>query len=440
MYTMQDKEPYIEVGIVHRKELEFSLNGDFWLNGISMVAPGTYIIRSEGGKVCFCEKIYDELSFVPTVSDISFDISQVLIGIRFHWEREESQRFPGELKIICDESGLVAINRVPLETYLISVISSEMKASASAALLRAHAVISRSWLLAQLSEKGNKSTVERCVENGEEIIKWFDREEHVLYDVCADDHCQRYQGITKAFLPEVAEAVRETRGEVVVYDGKVCDARFSKCCGGVSERFESCWDNAPHDYLTPVYDREDDRIMPDFSSEEAANIFIRRVPDVFCNTRDEAVLDQVLNDYDRETNDFFRWTIKFRQADLSRLLQKKLGIDFGKICDLIPLSRGASGRIIRLKIVGTKRTVVIGKELLIRRALSETHLYSSAFVVDKSGSGKGIPEEFVLIGAGWGHGVGLCQIGAAVMGEKGYSYRQILEHYFKNTELRHIYP
>ncbi|MDL2223737.1 SpoIID/LytB domain-containing protein [Bacteroidales bacterium OttesenSCG-928-M06] len=361
----------------------------------------------------------DELHIRNNPHNRSFIIQNVPIGIHFHWEREEDQEFKGELKLIHEDNKLTAINIIPIEDYLESVISSEMSATSFPELLKAHAVISRSWLLAQkektslLNQTGKKYNSISETEN--EYIRWYDREDHKNYDVCADDHCQRYQGITKASTPAVKEAIANTFGEVLMYDGKICDTRFSKCCGGVTEQFENCWEPVPHPYLESV-------------------------EDTFCNTNDQEVLKQVLNNYDQETHDFYRWTVSYSGKEISRLIRDKSGWDFGDIIDLIPIELGASGRITKLKIIGTSLTKTVGKELFIRKILSETHLYSSAFEIEKIYEEKeDIPKRFILHGSGWGHGVGLCQIGAAMMAKEGYSYKEILAHYFKKSQLKKIY-
>ncbi len=352
--------------------------------------------------------------------DGTFEIDDVAIGIGFHWERRERQRFAGKLRVIRDGDNEVAINDIPLERYLESVISSEMNANASEALLKAHAVISRSWLLANIRKEEAARRVIRGTPRpygqGAEIIRWYDREDHRLFDVCADDHCQRYQGLTRQTNPAAARAVAETRGEVLAYGGAICDTRFSKCCGGRTELFENCWEPVAHPYLTSVADNSGADGEPDF-----------------CDTSDAEVLRQVLNSYDRETPDFYRWEVSYTPAELSELLRRKTGIDFGTVEALEALERGPSGRVVRLRVAGSKRSAVIGKELEIRRALSDSHLYSSAFEASLENG------RWVLRGRGWGHGVGLCQIGAAVMGAKGYDYRQILAHYFPNATLEKIY-
>ena len=392
---------------------------------------------------------YAELIFTPTTDECFFELQDVVIGINFHWERKENQSFKGALKLIINNGQLTAINLIRVEDYLTSVISSEMSATASNELLKAHAVISRSWLLHPImnvkthglaAQRGLASYVKPHGRAAH--IKWYERDAHTHFDVCADDHCQRYQGITRASTQAVMDAIAATRGEVLMYDGNICDARFSKSCGGASETFENCWAPEHYPYLTKVIDNDSapEGFDTDLTVEANAERWIRESPAAFCNTTDKQVLSQVLNNYDQETTDFYRWKVTYTQAEIAELLHRRSGIDFGAIIDLIPQKRGESGRIIELKIVGTKQTVVVGKELEIRKWLSNSHLYSSAFVVDKAGTTNGIPQQFTLTGAGWGHGVGLCQIGAAVMGEKGYLYDQILLHYFRGAELERIYP
>ncbi len=329
-----------------------------------------------------------------------------------------------------------------METYLTSVISSEMSASSSAELLKAHAVISRSWLLAQMKKRQQMTDggdhFFSFVRKEDELVRWYDREDHTIFDVCADDHCQRYQGITQASRPVVVEAVKATRGQVLYADGDICDARFSKCCGGVTEEFQYCWENLPKSYLKSVRDvREGAPVQ--LTAAADADRWIRTSPDAFCNTQDKTILRQVLNDYDRETADFYRWTVEYTQEELAALIEEKLHLGLGNILALEPLERGKSGRIVRLKIVGNERTFTIGKELEIRRTLSKTHLLSSAFVVDAFDVADGVPQRFRITGAGWGHGVGLCQIGAAVMGEQGYRYDEILLHYYQGAEVKKVY-
>ena len=444
------QEPVITVGILSGKEIGFSFPKEFISSdGIAICGIQQAVYRK--GKICWQEKEYDELSFTPQRDTSSFfELQDVTIGINFHWERKEVQRFKGELKIIVEDDRLTAINIIPIEDYLTSVISSEMSATASLELLKAHAVISRSWLLNKLKVANGKLKVIMHPDNTanfelstlpSQLIKWYDHEAHKNFDVCADDHCQRYQGITRASTPQAIEAVFATRGEVLMYEGEICDARFSKCCGGAFEEFQNCWENVKHPYLIGQRDSKTETRLPDLTKEVEADKWIRTSPAAFCNTHNKQVLSQVLNNYDQETTDFYRWRVCYSQQELSELIHKRSGIEFGKIIDLIPVERGTSGRLVRLKIVGTLRTLIIGKELEIRRTLSSSHLYSSAFVVDKEykEDEKEIPSRFILTGSGWGHGVGLCQIGAAVMGEQGYKYKEILSHYYPGSAIEQQY-
>ena len=441
------KTPEISVGIVSGRGLTFTLNGYFTANGNRVTGQRTALLKD--GRIFIDDGTGDieagaEITFVPeNAGSNSFTLHAVTIGVAFHWQRNENQTFRGDLRFIIENDRITAVNILPVEQYLLSVISSEMSATSSAELLKAHAVISRSWLLAQMEKTarlkaGAKKYMTSFVTDTE-ITRWYDREDHNNFDVCADDHCQRYQGITRASTPVVEEAVRETSGEVLMNDGQICDARYSKCCGGITELFENAWEPLSHPYLQKVIDY---KYMPsgfsdDLTIEANAVKWIMGVPDAFCNTKDKKTLRQVLNNYDQETNDFFRWRVTYSQRELSTLVREKTGIDFGMISDLEPVTRGTSGRIVRLRINGERKTMIIGKELEIRKALSKTHLYSSAFFVEKRIE-KG-ETHFILHGAGWGHGVGLCQIGAAVMGASGYSYKSILLHYFVNSTLKKIY-
>ncbi|MGN0207379.1 MAG: SpoIID/LytB domain-containing protein, partial [Muribaculaceae bacterium] len=390
-------------------------------------------------------KEYDNVVFTPSDEENDcFELKDVTIGVNFHWERKENQKFRGALSLIVENNRVTAINVLSVEEYLLSVISSEMSATASLELLKAHAVISRSWLLAQIEK--NKNIIKEnthycaCHQDENELIKWYDREDHVNFDVCADDHCQRYQGITRASTQTVREAIKATWGQVLTYEGKLCDARFSKCCGGVYEEFENCWEPVHYPYLVARRDSEHPLDFPDLTVEENAKKWILSSPQAFCNTTDAEILSQVLNNYDQETADFYRWKVEYSQEELSALIKNRSGIDYGEILDLVPVERGKSGRLVRMKIVGTKKQLTIGKELEIRRTLSPSHLYSSAFIVDKQDvNAAGVPQKFVLTGAGWGHGVGLCQIGAAVMGAKGYNYKEILLHYFIDANISTLY-
>lgn len=438
------REPDVEVGIMSAADIMFRLNESYAVGNNTV--SGTQRLICHEGKILWNGNLYDELLFRPCTSDSTFTLEKVTIGIHFHWERQENQTFMGALKFIVHDNIIWAVNVVPVEIYLTSVISSEMKATSDLELLKAHAVVSRSWLFVQMMNRRNSATEpnvshakQLVTEN--EICTWYDRDDHTLFDVCADDHCQRYQGVTRESTERVSRAVRETRGQVLVFHDEVCDARFSKCCGGVSEEYATCWDTREVPYLSAVRDNMEEDDIPDLSNEETVRLWINHPADAFCNTHDQHILQQVLNDYDCETPDFYRWTICYSQEELAALIRKNLKTDLGHIVDLLPLARGKSGRLYRLKIIGTLRSVIIGKELEIRRVLSDSHLYSSAFVIEKGEEDTaGVPQSFVLKGAGWGHGVGMCQIGAAVMSsEQGYSFDQILRHYYKYAAIRKMY-
>lgn len=401
-------------------------DGQFRCAESGRTIEGRHCARLDGPHATLAGHSGTVLTLTPLDARSTFELGNVTIGIGFHWQRLEKQRFGGRLRLVADGGRLHAINLIPIEQYLTSVISSEMCATSSLQLLKAHAVTSRSWLMAQLAGRSAERQP-RPAATPEADIRWYDREDHRLFDVCADDHCQRYQGITRAANPAVSRAVAETEGLVLTADGRICDARFSKCCGGMTELYENCWDDTPHSYLTALADTPDEVAPADLTREENARRWIESEPEAFCNTADAGTLRQILNSYDRETPDFYRWSVSYTADELRQLLRTKTGIDFGDIRSLTPVRRGPSGRIVTLRIEGSLRTMTVGKELEIRRILSPTHLYSSAFVVDRTESG------FSLRGAGWGHGVGLCQIGAAVMGEHGYDFRQILAHYFKNA-------
>ena len=428
---------------MNEPEVNFVLFGEYRLADGTIVTGEQHADVTAEGQVAWNGTVADVVTFEPSENGF-FELKGVTIGVNFHWERKEDQRFSGALHLIVENGKLTAVNVLPVEDYLLSVISSEMSATASLELLKAHAVISRSWLLAQI-DKNKRITEEHedykaCEEGGEdEMIKWYDREDHVNFDVCADDHCQRYQGITRQSTERVRDAIKATWGEVLTYGGELCDARFSKCCGGVYEEFENCWEPKHYDYLEARRDGEDEMNFPDLTKEAAAEEWILTSPKAFCNTTDKQILSQVLNNYDQETTDFYRWTVEYTQEELAALILKRSGVDYGQILDLQPVARGTSGRLYKLKIVGTKKTLTIGKELEIRRTLSPSHLYSSAFIVERHDVTDGVPGKFVLRGAGWGHGVGLCQIGAAVMGEKGHNYKEILLHYFINANITTLY-
>jgi len=436
------KEPEVSVGIMFEPQIGFILQGDFVCNDSSF--NGKHTVTFADGKILWNNSLYEELFFKPTnYTTDSFELEDVTIGINFHWERKENQRFRGALKFIVENGKLTAINVISVEDYLISVISSEMSATASAELLKAHAVISRSWLLAQIQKNKEindaKAEYTAFSQTKDECIKWYDREDHVNFDVCADDHCQRYQGITRASTKNVELAVRATAGQVLMSGKKICDARFSKCCGGAVEEFQYCWEEVKHPYLVKLRDDKSGEPLPDLTKEDEAVKWIYASPDAFCNTTDKKILSQVLNNYDQETVNFYRWKVSYTQKEISELILKRSGVDYGDILDLIPVERGVSGRLVKLKIVGSKRTLTIGKELEIRRTLSTSHLYSSAFVVEKEEVVNNIPGKFNFIGSGWGHGVGLCQIGAAVMGEQGFTYDNILLHYYVGASINKLY-
>ena len=408
--VQSSKEPNVNVGIVSAEKIAFTLNAPYTAKGETLT--GCQEVEFSEGGILWRGNQYRELTFTPQSDEASFSLHDVTIGVNFHWERKETQVFSGTLRLVVEADKIVAINELPVERYLTSVISSEMSATASKEFLKAHAVISRSWLLAQMEKRkqldNGGAAFFSFIKKDDEFIRWYDREDHTIFDVCADDHCQRYQGITKQSSPAVEQAISETRGQILTYGDEICDARFSKCCGGETEEFQYCWENTPKPYLVSFHDP-------------------------YCNTNDKNILAQVLNGYDQETMDFYRWTVEYTQDELSELVNRKLKDDFGTITDLIPLERGKSGRIWKLKIVGTKKTFSIGKELEIRRALSETHLLSSAFDVEKQG------DRFILHGKGWGHGVGMCQIGAAVMGEQGKTYDEILLFYYRNAQIQKLY-
>ena len=436
------EEPIVSVGIVSASKLCFSLNAPYTVCGSQRC--GKQVVELSEGRILWENTLYDELLFEPTDAHSSFTLEDVTIGVNFHWERKEAQTFLGKLRFIVQDNNICAINELPVETYLTSVISSEMRATSSLELLKAHAVISRSWLLAQMEQrKAENNNIEKqpsFFKTDEKIVRWYDREDHKRFDVCADDHCQRYQGITKAANKHVVEAIQQTAGEILTSHGEICDARYSKCCGGAVEEFQYCWENIKKPYLQALPDTlPDSTPLPDLTDEAVARQWILSSPDAFCNTTDQKVLSQVLNDFDQETTDFYRWSQTYSQTELKQLLEEKLEVQFGDIIDLVPLSRGKSGRIYRLKIVGKERTLIIGKELEIRRALSKSHLYSSAFTVEKADIKDGVPQKFIIKGAGWGHGVGLCQIGAAMMGKQGYRYEEILLHYYKGAEITKAY-
>jgi len=439
-------QPKIEVGILAGEEIQFFLAGSFEYNNTpfysgefhASIKNNQVVIKNKSGS----EKKAGSIHISPVGNNSFFELKNVTIGVNFHWEQQENQRFRGILKLIPENGKVRAINLIDLEEYLKSVISSEMSEAGSLDFMKAHAVISRSWLLAQIEKPKSLQNTDEINRNlcETEIIRWYDRQDHHNFDVCADDHCQRYHGINKIQTGKAIQAVEETLGEVLMFDEKICDTRYSKCCGGVTENFENVWGNVQHEYLSKVIDNHEVHANSniDLRDETNAENWIRTSPPAFCNTAGKNILE-VLPGFDRATTDFFRWKVEYSQKEIAELLKTRSGIDFGEIISLEPVERGVSGRLVKLKITGTEKTLVVGKELEIRKWLSKSHLYSSAFVVDYLEIENGIPQKFVLTGAGWGHGVGLCQMGAAIMGEEGYSYKDILNHYFKGAELKKCY-
>ena len=432
-------EPEVSVGIMTTEELAFTLNGEFRAKG--SIVRGEQTVSIEGGALKWNGNIYHDLTFRPQSEDVSFSLCGVTIGKKFHWERQETQTFQGKLQLVVEEGKIVAINVLPVEQYLTSVISSEMKATCPLEFLKASAVISRSWLLAQIEKRkhGTSQAFFQFKKTDTELVRWHDQEEHTIFDVCADDHCQRYQGVTREISPEVRRAIAETRGQTLMNEGKVCDARFGKCCGGITNDFENCWEDTPHTYLHAVRDLMPSKSFGSLSTEDVARKWILSNPPSACNTDNRELLATVLNDYDQETQDFYRWTVEYTQQEIRDLITERLGRDLGDILALEPVERGQSGHLVRLRIVGSEASFTVGKELEIRRTLSRTHLFSSAFVTDVQDVRDGVPQRFFLHGAGWGHGVGLCQIGAAVLATQGHKYDDILRHYYDGAEITRLY-
>ncbi len=443
MVSADTEEPVITVGVADRRsEAKGRFNGPCVIKE-ALSLSGLFHARAAASGI----ELFDEggqlVAASPSIrltarEGSTFTIFGVTIGVRFHWEREEDQTFQGNLLLAARGDGTMAIiNEVPVEEYLVSVISSEMSGRAPGEFLKAHAIMSRSWLMAALGQKGSPGATVTSGQGPGELIRWYNREDHDIFDVCADDHCQRYQGITKIISGEAERAVRETRGLVLFYGDSVCDARYYKACGGLTENYETAWEDIHIPYLVSVTDWPEAH-SPVTSEEEAAS-WILSSPDAYCNTRDTALLSDVLPGFDRETTNFFRWKVEYPRGELEDIIRQRSGMDLGSLVDLTPLERGPSGRICRLRISGTKGSIIIGKELEIRRWLSSSHLYSSAFVVSKVGPPGGLPERFILNGAGWGHGVGLCQIGAAVMATRGFTAPRILEHYFRGARIERMY-
>ena len=444
---MISQEPVIRVGIIEQApEVRGSLQNKFAVANV-IGLTGEFSVRSERGTIIFTnadgQRILseDEILCQPFEQG-TFVLNGVTIGKGFHWERTEDESFSGRLRLIAQHDRTVtAVNELNLESYLKCVIASEMSAEAPVELLRAHAIISRSWLAALLERRSkNKSpirTSEQRVERSDEILRWYGHEDHKAFDVCADDHCQRYQGLSKIISNSVSEAVESTRGTFLISDEEICDARYSKACGGLTEDFESVWDDVQVPYLRSVSDSATKHKA--IRTERDAERWMSTTPEAYCNTSDESILKQILPSFDQETKNFFRWTVEYSRKELEELIKTKSGIDFGVLKELVPVARGASGRIVKLKIVGTGKTLTVGKELEIRKWLSKSHLYSSAFTVKTERNSDGDAEKFTLMGAGWGHGVGLCQIGAAVMASKGFKAEEILAHYFRDAELSKRY-
>ena len=442
-----NNQPKISVGIMDRQdEIAGRLRGNFHSNGFGPVS-GRFSAKSISGLIVFSHEPDHEITRLPSIrlaaeEDSTFELFQVTIGTRFHWERKEDLTFQGNLILLPREGGMItAINEIPLEDYLKSVISSEMSAEAPMEFLKVHAILSRSWLLAALARKkkieGTSLPAREIPEKEGEVTRWYDREDHDLFDFCADDHCQRYQGIRKIGSILAEEAVRETFGRVISYQGEICDARYSKACGGLTEDFDTAWEDKRVPYLTSIADAPVPH--PPIGTEEEAARWILSRPEAYCHTTDERLLEKILPSFDRETRDFFRWTVEYPREELEEILREKSGLDFGDLKEIIPLRRGPSGRIRQLRITGSKKSIVVGKELEIRRWLSRSHLYSSAFLVKAERGSRGKVQRFTFQGAGWGHGVGLCQIGAAVMAAQGFSTEEILKHYFRGVEIRKIY-
>jgi len=441
---MISREPMIRVGVVdHTHRVSGECHGG-WTVG-DKTFTGGFVVADDGGTLCFSGPGGEGVSRGARIScggseGSSVTLHDVTIGSTFHWERRESQTFRGDLMFVRRADGsMAAIVLVRLEEYLVSVISSEMNPDAPPEFLKAHAITSRSWLGAMLGRE-HKSigiTSMRSAEKEGQLLRWYEREDHDLYDVCADDHCQRFQGTAKSPGTAARHAVRATAGGFLVHGGEICDARFSKACGGMTELYENCWEGIPVPYLQSVMDSDHTCQGPD--DEQHAESWIRSRPDVFCNVSDADLMGRILPSFDRETKDFFRWKQEYRREELEEVLHAKSGLDFGKVLDLVPVERGPSGRIVRLKIRGTRNTLVVGKELEIRRWLSSSHLYSSAFVIEKTRDASGNPVQFTLHGCGWGHGVGLCQIGAAVMASRGKTAPEILRHYYRGADLHTLY-
>jgi len=374
-WRLTRRQPFIEVGIMAAEEIVFEIISD---------GAGPQRVSFSDGRINYGGALYDSLTFDAVTrstlfAEPTFILYDVPIGIGFHWEQKVTRKFAGRLSFIVEGERIRAVNRIGAEDYLLSVISSEMHADAPLEFLKAHAIISRSWLMRNLRT-------------------------HDGFDVCADDHCQRYQGLDGAVGPDVRAAIDQTWGQLLMQGGEVCDTRYSKCCGGRTELFSTCWEDRDYPYL---------------QSEK----------DPYCGEAEPALLRKVLNDYDLQTGDWYRWEVRYTREELSSLLARNTGFDFGTVQAMDPVEIGPSGRIKYLRIVGSRHTATIGKELEIRRVLSDSHLKSSAFSISWEG------DVCVLRGRGWGHGVGLCQIGAAVMASKGFTCARILSYYYRGAEI-----
>jgi SpoIID/LytB domain protein len=439
------QEPIVTVGILNAKRIKIKIVGEYlfprkeiYMRGRLIFSDAHNGIMLETSLGTYYVSENDVFEPFPP-HNASFIVDDVTVGKKFHWEHKERHRYSGSFKIIRENGALTLVNIIPLENYLESVIRSEMNENAPFSLLKAQAVVARSWTLSQMKKGGKKGVNERRKKG--EVLRWYERDGHVNYVFCNDDHCQRYHGIGKSQSIAVHEAVEQTRGLVLTGKNGLCDARYFKSCGGRTELFRNVWGEDEGDCISSVedYDYPTEFTDVDLSIEKNARKWILSEPEAFCNTKDEKILSSVLVDFDKKTVDFYRWRKEYTQEEISALIKKKLKKDYGAILDLLPVERGASGRVIKLKIVGEKRTLIIGKELEIRRTLSETHLYSSAIIIDKEDVQNGVPQKFVIRGAGWGHGVGMCQIGAAVMGEKGYEFDEILAHYYPETKIKRYY-
>jgi peptidoglycan hydrolase-like amidase len=432
-------EPTIAVGICDGyPEIRGRLNGPFRAGSLAL--SGGFAAVPQGGAVALFDTIGREILRGPEIRltaghDATFTLQGVTIGVKFHWERREEQTFGGSLTLLTDGERLAAVNELPLEAYLTSVIASEMNGGAPFEFLKAHAVTSRSWLMAMLARRRQAGSAGRQTGAGSAagIVRWYDREDHARFDVCADDHCQRYQGITGRITGRAAAAVGDTRGVVLVHAGEICDARYHKACGGLTEDYATCWEERVVPYLSSVADAAAPRAP--VRTESDAEGWILSRPDVYCRTEDRHLLARILPSFDQETTGFFRWEVTYGREELEAILRAKSGLDFGILQAIVPQQRGPSGRIRLLRIEGSAAAVTVGKELEIRRWLSPSHLLSSAFVVRTVRGPDGTPASFTLHGAGWGHGVGLCQIGAAVMAERGRDAGEILRHYFRGAAL-----